>query len=266
MKKVRIDKLLVDRGLAESRSKAQRLVMAGQVRVNDQLVYKSADSYPADVIIEVQPGPKFVSRGGEKLAAAINYFDLHIQGKVCADVGASTGGFSDCLLQNGARKVYAIDVGRGILHWKIRQDARVVVMEGVNARYLAKLPEAMNLVTIDASFISLKLLLPVVHGWLAESGGEAVVLIKPQFEVGRDVAARNKGVIRDRDVHKQVLLEIVSFAMDSGFKVKGLMKSPLKGPKGNVEFLCALIYPDKEKTSPEEIVAPLFNDPTSLLT
>lgn len=260
MKKMRIDLLLVERGLAESRSKAQRLVMAGQVRVNDQLVSKPAETFSSDVLIEVQSGPKYVSRGGEKLAAALSYFNMDINGKVCADVGASTGGFTDCLLQNGAKKVYAIDVGRGILHWKIRQDPRVVVMEGVNARYQERLSEPVDLVTVDASFISLKVLIPVISKWFQESGGQAVILIKPQFEAGKSEVARGKGVIRDPEVHKHVLYEIIRFVSKEGFEVMGLIRSPIKGPKGNVEFLSGLKYPAPDISNPEEIIEPLFLD------
>ena len=236
MKKVRIDVLLVERGLAESRSLAQRLVMAGQVRVNGQVVPKPSVNFPPDASIEINQGPRYVSRGGEKLDCALLDFGIEIEGKVCADVGASTGGFTDCLLQNGARKVYAIDVGRGILHWKLRQDKRVIVMEGSNARYLEKIPDQIDLVTIDASFISLKVLLPVVRGWFNDQGGDAVVLIKPQFEAGKSEAARGKGVIRDAQVHERVLIDVLAFAEDTGYQIMDVIKSPLKGPKGNIEF------------------------------
>lgn len=262
MKKVRIDVLLVEKGLAESRNKAQRLVMAGQVRVKDQLVSKPAEVFSPDDEIVVKPGPEYVSRGGEKLAAAITSFELDIDRLVCADVGSSTGGFSDCLLQYGAERVYAIDVGRGVLHWKIRQDARVVVMEGVNARYLQQLPETVNLVTIDTSFISLKVLLPVVKGWFQEQGGEVVVLIKPQFEAGKVEASRGKGVIRDPEIHRKVLSEILDFASEEGYQVIGLMRSPIKGPKGNVEFLSRLKFPAVDETNPSGMIDLLFPDAT----
>ena len=169
MPKVRLDMLLVERGLVESRAQAQRLVMAGQVRVDGQVVLKPATSVLPEALLEINQGPPFVSRGGEKLEAALATFYLDVNGLVCADVGASTGGFTDCLLQNGALRVYAIDVGHGILHWKLRQDPRVVVMERTNARHLERLPEPVDLVTIDASFISLKILLPMVKGWLRPS-------------------------------------------------------------------------------------------------
>lgn len=241
MAKIRIDVLLVERGLAESRSLAQRLVMAGQVRADGQVVLKPATMIAPEVLLEVDQGPPFVSRGGEKLQAALATFDIDVHERVCADVGASTGGFTDCLLQNGAIRVYAIDVGQGILHWKLRQDSRVVVMENTNARYVERLPEPTSMVTIDASFISLKILLPVVQGWLSESG-EVVALVKPQFEAGRAAVARGEGVIRDPAIHRQVLNEVLASAQQAGYTVRGLIRSPLLGPKGNVEFLAWLAY------------------------
>src|SRR5262245_11693674 len=194
MPKVRLDVLLVERGLAESRAKAQALIMAGQVRVAGQTALKPATAIPADSPLTVDSGPRFVSRGGEKLDAALEAFGMEVSGFVCADVGASTGGFSDCLLQRGAAKVYAIDVGKGILHWKLRNDLRVVVMEETNARFVESLPEPVDLATVDASFISLRLLLPVVKKWFLRpsppgpsphgrgAGGEGIIiaLIKPQ--------------------------------------------------------------------------------------
>lgn len=238
-KKDRLDNLLVRRGLAESRSLAQRLVMAGQVRVNGQVVLKPATNILPDVEVTVEAGPPFVSRGGEKLAAALRAFPIQVAGRVCADVGASTGGFTDCLLQHGAQRVYAIDVGKGILHWKLRQDARVVVLEATNARYLEHLPEPIGLATIDASFISLKVLLPVVRGWFDPQGSpvEIIALVKPQFEAGRQAVSRGAGVVRDPLIHDQVLKEIVHFAREMGLNNPGLIPSPLEGPKGNREFL-----------------------------
>src|SRR5688572_2018783 len=170
MPKVRLDMLLVERGLAESRAKAQAMIMAGQVRVADQVVLKPATAISADSVLTVDSGPRFVSRGGEKLEAALEAFRLDVTGWICADVGASTGGFTDCLLQHGAAKVYAIDVGKGILHWKLRNDLRVVVMEETNARHVESLPEPISLVTVDASFISLKILLPVIKKWEMKNG------------------------------------------------------------------------------------------------
>ena len=253
MAKTRIDVLLVERGLVESRSLAQRLVMAGQVRADGQVVPKPSTPVAAEARLEIDRGPRFVSRGGEKLAAALQAFSFQPEGMVCADVGASTGGFTDCLLQNGAAKAYAIDVGQGILHWKLRQDPRVVVMEDCNARYLPNLPEPVGLVTIDASFISLKTLLPVVKNWLG-TVGQVIALIKPQFEAGRSVVARGDGVVRDPEVHRQVLLAILDFAQEAGFGVRGLFRSPLLGPKGNAEFLVWLEYPPGISREAAELV------------
>ena len=238
--KKRIDLLLVERGLAESRNRAQRLVMAGEVRVDGEMVHKSSAQVDEQAEIEVQARPKFVSRGGKKLEAALAAFDVPVAGKVCADVGASTGGFTDCLLQEGAEKVYAIDVGYGILHWRLRQDPRVVVMERTNARYVDALPEPVSLVVIDASFISLGLILPAVQGWFAKGEGQTVALIKPQFEAGRKAAAVHAGVIKDEAVHRKVLTDTLDEAMRLGFWPVGLIASPIKGPKGNVEFLVDL--------------------------
>ncbi len=244
--KERLDILLTERGLAESRSLAQKLVMAGQVRVDGQVVLKPAIRFPVDVEIQVERGPRYVSRGGEKLEAALEAFGLNaLDGRLCADIGASTGGFTDCLLQHGAGKVYAVDVGYGELHWKLRSDPRVVVMERTNARYVEGFPEPIPLVTIDASFISLRILLPVVRGWLEMQGGEVVALIKPQFEAGRAEVSRGDGVIQDSSIHRRVLLEILEFAAGQGFAVRGLVRSPLKGPKGNTEFLVHLEFPAK---------------------
>ena len=240
MKKQRIDILLVERGLAESRNRAQRLVMAGEVRVDGEMIHKSSTQVEMDAKIEVLQRPRYVSRGGEKLDAALEAFDVDLAGKVCADVGASTGGFTDCLLQNGADKVYSIDVGYGILHWKLRKDPRVVVMERTNARYLDQLPEPVSLVTIDASFISLALLLPAVKGWFDGENGQVIALIKPQFEAGRKEAAKHAGVIKDEEVHQKVIEETLSNAQALGFSTAGLIPSPIKGPKGNVEFLVDL--------------------------
>ena len=250
MTKVRLDVLLVERGLAESRAKAQAMIMAGQVRVADQVALKPAIAVSTDAVLTVDSGPRFVSRGGEKLDAALEAFSIDVTGSVCADVGSSTGGFTDCLLQRGAAKVYAIDVGKGILHWKLRNDPRVIVMEETNARYVESLPEPVSLVTVDASFISLKILLPAVKKWLfplsvseEERGKEEraiIALIKPQFEAGKKDVARGDGVIRDTEIHKQVLVDVLGFAQYEGFQIRGLIKSPLLGPKGNAEFLAWL--------------------------
>ena len=247
MTKTRLDILLTERGLAESRAKAQALIMAGQVRVNGQTTLRPATAVPGESALSVDSGPRFVSRGGEKLDAALGAFALDARGLTCADVGASTGGFTDCLLQRGAAKVYAIDVGKGILHWKLRTDPRVVVMEQTNARFVESLPEPVSLVTLDASFISLRVLLPVVKRWFSvaerktkEERSDVIALIKPQFEAGKKDVARGQGVIRDPEIHRQVLLDVLAFAQKQGFGLRGLIRSPLLGPKGNVEFLAWL--------------------------
>ncbi len=255
MPKTRLDLLVVERGLAESRAKAQALIMAGQVRVDDQVALKPATSVDPAARVDVERRPRFVSRGGEKLDAAIEVFGFDLNGRVCADVGASTGGFTDCMLQRGAAKIYTIDVGKGILHWKLRNDPRVVVMESTNARFVESLPEPVSIITIDASFISLKILLPVAKKWLpsppaplslgegCRDEGGIIALIKPQFEAGKKDAARGGGVIRDPDIHDQVLRDVLTFAQSEGFAVRGLIRSPLLGPKGNTEFLTWLTYP-----------------------
>ncbi|MCL4560465.1 MAG: TlyA family RNA methyltransferase [Chloroflexi bacterium] len=241
--KVRLDVLLTELGLAQSRAQAQRLVMAGQVRVDGQPELTPARRVNRLAAVELESRPRFVSRGGEKLEAALNQFHCVVEGRTCADVGASTGGFTDCLLQAGARRVYAIDVGYGVLDWKLRNDPRVVCMERTNARHLHGIPEPVSFITIDASFISLKLLLPVVQGWLDPAGGEAVVLIKPQFEAGREEVNHGEGVIRNPEVHRRVVTEITEYARQTGWGVLGIMRSPLRGPKGNIEFLAHLAYP-----------------------
>ncbi|MCS6908056.1 MAG: TlyA family RNA methyltransferase [Anaerolineales bacterium] len=238
MPKTRLDVLLVERGLVPSRSAAQRLVLAGQVRVNGQLALKPSWEIDPDSLIEIRQGLRYVSRGGEKLAAALDHFAIQVEGKVCVDVGASTGGFTDCLLQRGARRVYAIDVGKGVLAWKLRNDPRVVVMEDTNVRHVQRLPEPVQLVTVDVSFISLKVVLPVVRKWLEqeEEVAEVLALIKPQFEAGRREAARGAGVIRSPEIHQRVIAEIRACAEELAFQVRGVMESPLLGPKGNREF------------------------------
>ena len=242
--KMRLDVLLAERGLVESRSLAQKLIMAGVVRVAGQVVGEPDRKVGLDAEISIESGPRFVSRGGEKLEPALVAFHLDgLDGAVCADVGASTGGFSDCLLQHGAGKVYAIDVGYGVLHWKMRSDPRVVVMERTNARHLSALPEPVSLVTVDASFISLRILLPVIRGWFGPAGGRVVALIKPQFEAGREEVSKGEGVIHDPRVHRLVLEEVLGFARECGFGLNGLVKSSLKGPKGNIEFLVHLVWP-----------------------
>ena len=244
MAKERLDILILNRGLAESRTLAQKLIMAGEVRVNGNMVIKPSQQFPDDVEIKIDKGPQFVSRGGEKLLGAMEAFDmLTLNGEVCADVGASTGGFTDCLLQHGASKVYAIDVGYGVLHWKMRNDPRVISMEKTNARDVKLLPERIDLAVCDASFISLRILLPVICGWFRDEPGRLVTLIKPQFEAGKEEAAKGAGVIRDPNVHRSVLQTVLRSAMECGYECKGLVRSPLLGPKGNVEFLADLRYP-----------------------
>lgn len=252
MDKTRLDVLLVERGLVESRSLAQRLVMAGQVRVDGEVVLKASIRIADTSLLVVDHGPPYVSRGGEKLEAALAAFGLlDLGGAVCADIGASTGGFTDCLLQHGAGQVYAVDVGYGELHWKLRNDPRVTVMERTNGRSIVGFPQPPALVTVDASFISLRILLPVIKTWFAEGKGQVVALIKPQFEAGRADAARGEGVIRDPQIHRQVLERVLEAAQGEGYGLSGLIRSPLLGPKGNTEFLVHLAMPAvKSKTIP----------------
>lgn len=233
--KERLDVLLVERRLTESRAQAQRLIRAGLVRVAGQVADKPGTQVMTDVEIALQARPRFVSRGGEKLDAAFARFGLDIVDVVAADVGASTGGFTDCLLQHGARRVYAIDVGYGQLDWRLRNDPRVIVMERTNARYLNNLPELVGLVTADVSFISLGLILPTAVRWL-EREGQVMALIKPQFEAGQQEVGKG-GVVRDRAVHQRVLERVLDVASGVGLGLLGLMPSPLRGPAGNIEFL-----------------------------
>ena len=211
------------------------MILAGEVRVEGEVADKPSRIVDEGARLEVAAPPAFVSRGGVKLEAALTSFGLDVTGRVCADVGASTGGVTDCLLQRGAARVFAVDVGHGILHWKLRQDPRVAVMERVNVRYLATLEVPVNLVTIDVAFISLRLVLPVVTNWLT-TGGDAVVLVKPQFEAGRKAVGKG-GVVRDPTIHRQVLEAIAAKMEEAGLGVQGVICSPLRGPKGNVEFL-----------------------------
>lgn len=249
-----------EKGLAESRSSAQRIIMAGEVRVNGQVMLKSAARVNPNDTIEVDKPPPFVSRGGEKLLGALQAFNLlDLNGKVCADIGSSTGGFTDCMLQHGADKVFAVDVGYGIMHWKLRNHPKVVLMERTNARYIEAFDKPIDFVTIDASFISLRTLLPAVKKWLTKSSGEVVALIKPQFEAGRSDAAKGEGVIRDPLIHQRILEQVLSFAVNEGFEIKGLIKSPLTGPKGNIEFLCYLKYPATTASSSQAWVEGLYS-------
>lgn len=238
MEKKRLDVLLFERGLAESRQKAQAVVMSGQVYVNGQKVDKAGTPTPANAPIEVRGGGlKYVSRGGLKLEKAMGTWPISLAGAVCADIGASTGGFTDCMLQNGASKVYAVDVGYGQFAWKLRSDTRVVCMERTNARYLTheQIPDELDFASVDVSFISLNLILPPLRGLMKRSG-QAVCLIKPQFEAGKDKVGK-KGVVRDKAVHQEVLEHFLEHAASAGFGVRGLTWSPIRGPEGNIEYL-----------------------------
>jgi 23S rRNA (cytidine1920-2'-O)/16S rRNA (cytidine1409-2'-O)-methyltransferase len=235
---IRLDELLVSRGLAETRSQAQRLIMAGEVLVAGKVVDKAGKKIPSDARLDVKAFPPFVSRGGIKLDAALSTFGVQPAGFVCIDVGASTGGFTDCLLKRGAARVYAIDVGYGQLAWSLRQDPRVVAVERANVRFLGELPEPASLATVDVSFISLRLVLPRVADLLTPSG-QAIVLIKPQFEVGRGLVGKG-GVVRDPKLHHLAITQVVTDAARIGFAAAGVIRSPITGPAGNVEFLAWL--------------------------
>lgn len=241
MAKVRLDVLLVDGGYFPSRAQAQTAIMSRRVSVNGQIVDKAGTPVQpdADITISGHELP-FVSRGGLKLDKAVKSFNLNMAGWVMADIGASTGGFTDCALQNGAARVYAVDVGYGQLAWKLRQDERVVVLEKTNARYLTfeQIPELLDIITIDASFISLAKLLPALFP-LLKNDGRLVALIKPQFEAGRDKVGK-KGVVRDSAVHREVIENVLAAAVELGFVPKGLDYSPIKGPEGNIEYLLLL--------------------------
>ncbi len=246
MSKVRLDVEMVKRGLSPSREKARAEIMAGEVRVNGVRAEKAGQEIPEEAeIVVVGEAIPFVSRGGLKLDKAVKVFSINLEGRVCADIGASTGGFTDVMLQNGASHVYAIDVGYGQLDWKLRNDDRVTVMERTNARNMAPdwFDQKVTFASIDVSFISLKLILPPLYQCLEEEG-EVVALIKPQFEAGRNEVGKN-GVIRDCSVHARICEEIMKFASNSGYAVKDLSYSPITGPKGNIEFL---LYMQKSST------------------
>ena len=238
MVKRRVDTLLVERGLAESREKARAAVLAGDVLVGESLVAKPGALIDEAVELRLLARPPYVSRGGEKLAHALAAFAINVEGRTAVDVGASTGGFTDCLLQRGAARVYAVDVGRGQLDWRLRQDPRVVVMEGVNARYLESLPEKADLATIDVSFISLEKVIPPVVRQLRE-GARIVALVKPQFQARREEVGKG-GVVRDPQVHAAVLGRFIGWCAGRGLRLLGLTTSPLLGPAGNKEFLVLL--------------------------
>lgn len=236
--KMRLDVAVFERGLAETREKAKALIMAGSVYLNGQKALKGGAAVKATDIIEVRGAVNpYVSRGGLKLHKAVQNFGLSLEGCVCMDIGASTGGFTDCMLSNGAAKVYAIDVGYGQLAWKLRCDERVVNMERTNFRYVTheQIPEQVEFASVDVSFISLRKILPVMRELLRD-GGRAVCLIKPQFEAGRENVGK-KGVVRDRAVHESVVASITEFAVESGFNVCNVDFSPIKGPEGNIEYL-----------------------------
>ncbi len=239
MAKIRLDVALVEKGFAESREKAKRLIMSGIVYVNTQKSDKAGNTVKPEDKIEVRGAAlKYVSRGGLKLEKAMEVFPISLEGSVCADIGASTGGFTDCMLQNGAEKVYAIDVGYGQLDWRLRTDKRVVNMERTNFRYVTKteIPEELDFASVDVSFISLSLILPVMRNLLKEKG-EAVCLIKPQFEAGRENVGK-KGVVREKSVHIAVIEKIIELIRINNFSLLGLDFSPVKGPEGNIEYLC----------------------------
>lgn len=251
----RLDIAVFEQGFAESRARAGALIMAGQVYVNGQKTTKAGYALKPDDVIEVRGDKlKYVSRGGLKLEKAMTEFDLKLDGFVCMDIGASTGGFTDCMLQNKAKKVYSVDVGYGQLAWKLRSDERVVNMERTNFRYLTEndIEEKLDFASVDVSFISLKIILPVLIT-LLKDGASAVCLIKPQFEAGREKVGK-KGVVRELSTHKEVVREIVSFAAQTGFSVCGLSFSPIKGPEGNIEYLMYIKKKDGDNGDIDELL------------
>ena len=248
--KIRLDVAVFEGGYAPSREKAKAIIMAGQVYVNNQKIDKAGTEIKRDDKLEVRGATlKYVSRGGLKLEKAMQCFPIILKDKVCMDVGASTGGFTDCMLQNGAKKVYSIDVGYGQLAWKLRTDERVVNLERTNFRYVTReqVPDEIDFSSVDVSFISLYHILPVLNSLLANSG-EAVCLIKPQFEAGREKVGK-KGVVRDPKVHEEVIHKVIDFALENGFSVHNLSYSPIKGPEGNIEYL---VYIEKNSESKKE--------------
>ena len=251
--KKRLDVLLVERGFADTRTKAQAIIMSGLVYVTGQKADKPGMSFDENCELEVRGATcPYVSRGGLKLEKALRDFGVDPTGYVCSDSGASTGGFTDCLLQQGASKVFAIDVGYGQLDWKIRSDPRVVVMERTNVRYVTpdQLGEPLDLSVVDVSFISLRIVLPVIKTFLKENAGQVLCLIKPQFEAGKEKVGK-KGVVRDPAVHKEVLDDFVALTKEIGFKILGLTFSPVKGPEGNIEFLAHLTLADLDGIEPD---------------
>ena len=259
--KKRLDKLLVEKGLVKSRERAKALIMAGKVLVNGRVVDKAGAPVSPDARIEIKGEDiPYVSRGGLKLETAIRAFDLDVKGFTCLDVGASTGGFTDCLLKHGAKKVYAVDVGRGQLDWKLRNDPRVISVEGFNARYLTEkeVPEKVDLVVIDVSFISLTKILPVVKQFL-KPGGKIVALIKPQFELTKREVDRGKGVIKDPSLHKKAIEKILNFSKEMDLYPENLTLSRPRGPKGNKEFLVLLSQNPEDDRVNEDTVNEVIN-------
>jgi len=257
--KKRLDILVYEKGFAESREKAKAIIMAGQVYADNQKADKCGAAYDENVQLEVRGNTlAYVSRGGLKLEKAIKSFNLDLKDKITMDIGASTGGFTDCMLQNGAKKVYSIDVGYGQLAWKLRTDERVVNLERTNMRKVTReqVPDPIDFFSVDVSFISLRLILPVARELTAD-GAQAVCLIKPQFEAGREKVGK-KGVVRDPSVHAEVVRSIFDFCLENGFDVLGLDFSPIKGPEGNIEYLIYLQKSDVPQAftavSPEELV------------
>ena len=248
--KERLDVLLVNRGLAPSREKAKTMIMEGNVFVENEREDKAGSMFDVEAAIEIKGNTlKYVSRGGLKIEKAMTHFGISLEGKICMDIGASTGGFTDCMLQNGAKKVYAVDVGYGQFAWKLRQDERVVCMEKTNIRYVTPedIADRLDFASVDVSFISLtKVLGPARE--LLNDGGEMVCLIKPQFEAGREKVGK-KGVVRDKAVHEEVITKVIDFAIETGFFVKNLEYSPIKGPEGNIEYL---VYIRKEAVGGRE--------------
>lgn len=251
-KKIRLDVAVFERGYAASREKAKAIIMAGQVYVNNQKADKVGTQIKEDDILEVRGKTlAYVSRGGLKLEKAMKQFPITINDKICMDVGASTGGFTDCMLQNGAVKVYSIDVGYGQLAWKLRTDERVVNLERTNFRYVTReqIPDEIDFSSVDVSFISLKHILPVLST-LLQKEGQAVCLIKPQFEAGKEKVGK-KGVVRDLNVHIEVVEKVINLAVENGFSVMGLDFSPIKGPEGNIEYLVFLVKSENPVISAE---------------
>ena len=250
--KIRLDQYLVQHGLTQSRERAKALIMSGIVFVNEQKVDKAGEMIKEDAKVEVRGHDiGYVSRGGLKLEKAMKTFPITLEGKICADIGASTGGFTDCMLQNGAARVYTVDVGYGQLDWKLRNDPRVVCLERTNARYLdhEQVPDVLDFASIDVSFISLKLIFPALYSLLRE-GGEIACLIKPQFEAGPEKVGK-KGVVRDPKVHLEVLENFLTHAKDNHFTVLGITYSPIRGPEGNIEYLGYLRKSVESDTIPD---------------